>query len=668
VTRWRGAAVRVLATLVVVAALPSSAAPPSSPPTDTALLVGRLEWLETAVRQQARETTEARADARALERRVAELEAERRGEQRDAGEEESWQSDEPRRRLQAPPARGDVVHIHRANVSLPTGPGWNTSPNYNGGHRRSLQGSGGQCGNMATRAQSVQARCCDDASEDCSGGYPHTCNAGCAAVFLPFWVECGSLLGNAAAYQQTVALCQQAQPASTGSSSLAHEFNLVCVNGAVGDCVPACSEALRGDLLLMNLNGEDSKYSCELHHGLHSWVGAATDGGYLGHDTYAFVSAVLSGAAGYYALSARQTNFTPPLIIGPGQRVHLTSEGPRLAWSGSIMVQDHGSLSASNIRLSGLVQQLPGGLCDLDNTVNRGIIYAIGSSSDLRQPVPQAYNPISNTWTAIGAMGTARVGLGAAALGGRIYAVGGDLGGNSLNTAEVYDPLQNVWTMVAPMAVERALLAVEVLGGQLYAIGGRTNTIAEVTNSAEAYDPVSNAWRVVAPMSSSRKLLAAAALGGRLYAVGGTTISLSQCLRSAEAYDPIHNTWTVIAPMSTGRCALAAAALGGQLYAVGGVGGPASHGATPTFATVEVYNPVHNAWTAIAPMGHACPDCAATVLEGQLYAFSGGGVVDNLGCTLNVDAEVYNPTQNVWEAIATMKPAYVCYFAVAVIV
>eukprot|EP01043_Picozoa_sp_COSAG02_P085051 COSAG02_NODE_22768_length_741_cov_0.736760_1_plen_227_part_01 len=200
-TCWRGAARRVVATLVVlVAALPSSAAagaaaaPPSSPPTDTALLVGRLEWLETAVRQQARETREAREDTRALEQRVARLEAERKGEQRDDPPGATQQFDEPRRHLQAPPARGDVVHIHRANVSLPTGPGWDVSPNYNGGHRRSLQ-SGSQCGNMATRAQSVQARCCDEASEDCSGGYPRTCNAGCAAVFLPFWAECGSLLG-----------------------------------------------------------------------------------------------------------------------------------------------------------------------------------------------------------------------------------------------------------------------------------------------------------------------------------------------------------------------------------------------------------------------------------------------------------------------------------------
>ena len=81
-TCWRGAARRVVATLVVlVAALPSSAAagaaaasPP--PPTDMSLLVARLGRLEAAVREQARETREARADARALERWVGELELE----------------------------------------------------------------------------------------------------------------------------------------------------------------------------------------------------------------------------------------------------------------------------------------------------------------------------------------------------------------------------------------------------------------------------------------------------------------------------------------------------------------------------------------------------------------------------------------------------------------
>ena len=70
--------------IVLVAALPSSAAtgaaaasPP--PPNDMGLLAARLGRLEAAVREQARETREARADARALERRVADLEEERRG-------------------------------------------------------------------------------------------------------------------------------------------------------------------------------------------------------------------------------------------------------------------------------------------------------------------------------------------------------------------------------------------------------------------------------------------------------------------------------------------------------------------------------------------------------------------------------------------------------------
>jgi hypothetical protein len=30
--------------------------------------------------------------------------------------------------------------------------------------------------------------------------------------------------------------------------------------------------------LLLNIDGNDSKLSCELHHGLYSWMGEATDG------------------------------------------------------------------------------------------------------------------------------------------------------------------------------------------------------------------------------------------------------------------------------------------------------------------------------------------------------------------------------------------------------
>jgi hypothetical protein len=106
----------------------------------------------------------------------------------------------------------------------------------------------------------------------------------------------------------------------------------------------------------MNLNGEDSKYSCELHHGLHSWVGAATDGGYLGSDARAFVSAVLSGAAGYYALVLTgDAQISTALTIQPGQVVHISGD-PALAvapsWSNGFTV--HGTLVLTYVEFGGI--------------------------------------------------------------------------------------------------------------------------------------------------------------------------------------------------------------------------------------------------------------------------------------------------------------------------
>ena len=41
---------------------------------------------------------------------------------------------------------------------------------------------------------SVTAECCDEPTEDCSSGMPATCNAGCAAVLVPYWQDCASAI------------------------------------------------------------------------------------------------------------------------------------------------------------------------------------------------------------------------------------------------------------------------------------------------------------------------------------------------------------------------------------------------------------------------------------------------------------------------------------------
>eukprot|EP01046_Picozoa_sp_COSAG06_P045722 COSAG06_NODE_6363_length_2965_cov_4.461968_5_plen_99_part_00 len=58
--------------------------------------------------------------------------------------------------------------------------------------------------------------------------------------------------------------------------SIAQQLGVECTDGtSTADCVPECSEELHGFLLLLNIAGDDSKLSCELHHGFYSWVGAA---------------------------------------------------------------------------------------------------------------------------------------------------------------------------------------------------------------------------------------------------------------------------------------------------------------------------------------------------------------------------------------------------------
>ena len=160
------------------------------------------------------------------------------------------------------------------------------------------------------------------------------CNLGCAAVFLQFWNDCAALLGaNKALYANAVAACQatessaritpspSASPSGGTGASLARQLNLVCADGAkTEDCIPHCSEALHGSLLLLSINGDDSKFSCELRHALYSWVAPATDGGYLGTDFATFFSAVVSGAAGLYAMTlTHDAGIDTDLTIRPGQ-------------------------------------------------------------------------------------------------------------------------------------------------------------------------------------------------------------------------------------------------------------------------------------------------------------------------------------------------------------
>src|SRR5262249_34624544 len=117
---------------------------------------------------------------------------------------------------------------------------------------------------------------------------------------------------------------------------------------------------------------------------------------------------------------------------------------------------------------------------------------------------------------------TARDHLAAAALDGRIYAVGGRIDGNysrNLSSNEAYDPATNRWEQRAPMPTARSGIAAAVPEGRMFVFGGESP--AATFHQVQADDERSNVWRNHAGMPTARHGVGAAAVAGRIYVVSG---------------------------------------------------------------------------------------------------------------------------------------------------
>ena len=75
-----------------------------------------------------------------------------------------------------------------------------------------------------------------------------------------------------------------------GGETAVQQYHAVCTSVDVASCVPPCNVEHHGYELLATMDGTDTKFSCNLAHGLYSWMGAASEGGFLGRDVASFFS------------------------------------------------------------------------------------------------------------------------------------------------------------------------------------------------------------------------------------------------------------------------------------------------------------------------------------------------------------------------------------------
>jgi N-acetylneuraminic acid mutarotase len=229
---------------------------------------------------------------------------------------------------------------------------------------------------------------------------------------------------------------------------------------------------------------------------------------------------------------------------------------------------------------------------------------------------------------------------------GRIYAIGGGASlADPVQVVEAYDPRTNSWTSVAPLPRGPATYLAAAAGGRdgrVYVFGGGRG---DGQSTVEIYDPASNAWTGAAPMPTPRGNLAAAAgADGRIYVLGGgawvTQGVFSTPLATVEVYDPATNAWSAAPPMPTARGGLAAVLGPDQrIYAIGGDDSLAAG----LLATVEVYDPRTRTWETAPPMQTPRSNFGAAVAaDGRIYAIGG----DPSGTSV----EAYSPVTNAWQA------------------
>eukprot|EP01052_Picozoa_sp_SAG31_P024531 SAG31_NODE_2093_length_6459_cov_3.398585_3_plen_494_part_00 len=149
-------------------------------------------------------------------------------------------------------------------------------------------------------------------------------------------------------------------PASSpedGAAIDVEQYHAQCTTANILSCVPACNATHHGFELLATIDGTDTKLSCNLANQQYSWVGAAALGGFLGSDVAAFVSAVISGAAGTYVLTLTEdADVETDLVVQPGQNVIINGdpglmEGPNWG-TGAFTVREGGTLSLTHIELT----------------------------------------------------------------------------------------------------------------------------------------------------------------------------------------------------------------------------------------------------------------------------------------------------------------------------
>lgn len=240
-----------------------------------------------------------------------------------------------------------------------------------------------------------------------------------------------------------------------------------------------------------------------------------------------------------------------------------------------------------------------------------------------------------NPWSPLPAMSVGRFNPSATALGSKIYVAGGysfSNNGRHLTTLEEYDINTGTWSTKASMQTGRRGHTSHVINSVLYVIGGENG--GEIA-SVEAYDFATNTWSNKASLSVERSFHSSCVYNGNIYVFGGFTedgdpwVTHSKVLATVEMYDPSTNTWTAKSSMTQSNRSMACAVVNDKIYVLGGANNEMGY---------DIYDPILDSWSVGGSMRTSLVmGFAAFVVNDKLYVLGGNGffIVEALDLSTN---------------------------------
>ncbi|TDD45802.1 kelch repeat-containing protein [Nonomuraea terrae] len=263
----------------------------------------------------------------------------------------------------------------------------------------------------------------------------------------------------------------------------------------------------------------------------------------------------------------------------------------------------------------------------------------------------EVYDTRQNTWRRAAPLPVAMNHPNLAAVGGKLYVLGGLSGGASwqaLRDSYVYEPTKNTWTPLPPMpeGSERGSAAVGVYGTRIHLAGGmRTLTpgpggLQDTVATVNTYDITTGRWSSLPDLPEARDHVGGAVIDHTLYVLGGRDRGQLNVRDTVYSLDLRGGRWVERAPMPTPRGGIAAAAVNGVIYTFGGEGNVVD-GVHTVFDQTEAYDTRRDRWQRLAPMPVPRHGTAAAAVGDTIYIPGGGNRAG--GAPMDVN-DAYRPS------------------------